>query len=501
MSRQEDRVDIMTRRQAALVLTLGIVAFAAREAGQRVSRNQVAAIAATGPTADSVRQAAYGPAAETCPPEASLLGVEDSIQAAIDQSPPGSSFCIQPGVHRLSAPIEPKNGDTLVFQRGAVLNGSQLVTDWSFDGRFWVSGHQTQSFPKEQDAPCEVNPVACEYEDLFMDGKPLVRKLSVSGLRPGQFYFDEDADKIYVRDVPRAHRFEATITPIAIVALGHPDVTVRGATIEKFAYHGIVSSAHWVLERNEIRYCHSHGLKVYDGTEVTNNYIHHNGDMGVFGYGDHLLFQGNQFAFNNYLNFGKIAGYWHAGASKIWGGDGTVVRDNWSHHNIGDGWWFDTDNVNVIVERNLFEYNARYGLFYEASQRGVIQHNVVNSNRQGGVWVSASRGVEVANNDFEFNDGFSLGISDSRDDASMTYGVFELSEFHAHDNVIKLRNGQVGVPYGFLRLYSSGNRFESNHYYVGDVNQRWWRWLAKDQTWLEWQSAGNDLHGTLQTLP
>ncbi len=75
-----------------------------------------------------------------------------------------------------------------------------------------------------------------------------------------------------------------------------------------------------------------------------------------------------------------------------------------------------------------------------------------------------------------------------------------MADFHAHDNVIKLKKGQVGVPRGLSRVYGAHNRFESNHYYVDDLEARWWRWAEVDNTWSEWQSHGHDVNGSLERL-
>ncbi len=448
-------------------------------------------------TADTVPAANYGPFAITCSPNSVRVRDDQNVQSVIDQHPPGTPFCFSEGEYRLLQALRPSTGDEFVFEAGATLNGSQPVLGWSFDGTNWVAGEQRQTFPA-LNAPCENNPVACEYEDLFMDDRPLVRVLSLAEVAPGRFFFDEASDKIYVRDDPAGHEFEATVTGMAFEANGTADVTVRGATIEKFSYHGIQASTRWRIEHNEIRYCHSHGLRVGAGSAVSGNNIHHNGNMGIFANGEDLIFDGNQLAYNNYLNFGKKTGFWHAGATKVTGGKGTVVRQNWSHHNVGDGWWLDYDNIDNLVEGNLFEDNVRWGLFYEISQKGVIRKNVFRNNAMGGLTVNTSRNVTVSENSFDSNGGFTIGLIDANRGSSPTYGTLRLANFYAHDNHIGMNTGRVGVLSALERAYSARNRFERNHYYVSDTAATWWKWAGKDRTWSGWNALSHDDTGSLE---
>jgi hypothetical protein len=442
-----------------------------------------------------------------CPRRAVVVGSAESVQAAIDAHRPRTTFCIRRGERRLDRSIRPKSGNTLVFEEGSILNGSIPVTNWVREGGRWVATGMTHSFPSSDQVPCELNPAACEYEDLFMDDRPLVRVLNMAELEPGKFLFDEAADKIYIAEDPEGHKMEVPVIAHAIQAFNAEDVTVRGATIEKFGVHGIIGTEGWKVEGNEIRWVHSHGLRVFGRTLVQRNYIHHTGNMGIFGGGEGLVFEGNHLAYNNYLNFGREDGAWHAGAAKIVAGDSTIVRGNWSHDNIGDGWWFDSDNINTVVENNLFESNTRFGLFYEVSFRAVVRNNEFIDNgtngRWGGagVWISNSQDVRIHNNLFSDNAYSALSMSWVDRGSSPVYGPYEVANVFVHDNVIRMTEGFVGVAYGDEAIYSANNRFEGNRYVVTDPDGRWWRWQDEAKTWKQWQSLGFDTTGSVDTLP
>jgi nitrous oxidase accessory protein NosD len=468
-------------------------------------------VVAAGCNADGT-SSATGPAIDVptsanakCPPGAVDVGLDEDIQAAIDGHRPRTTFCIRSGERRLTQAIRPRSNNTLVFERGSILNGSVSVETWAPEQARWVATGMTQSF-SPYDVPCALNPAACEYEDLFMDDKPLVRVLALSELGPGEFFFDEAADKIYIADDPAGHKMEAPVTRQAIQASGAENVTVRGATIEKYAVNGIVASDGWRIQRNEIRYVHSHGLRVFGTTLVKRNYIHHTGNMGIFGSGQNMVFEGNHLAHNNYLNFGRDDGAWHAGATKIIKSDGTIVRGNWSHDNIGDGWWFDTDNINTVVEGNLFEKNTRYGFFYETSFKAVVRNNEFKDNGTdakwagAGLWISNSQNVRIHDNVFSGNKYSALSMSWVDRGSSPIYGPYEVADVFVHDNVIRMTDGFVGVAFAEPAIYSSGNRFEANRYVVADPDAQWWRWRGGGKTWSQWQSFGFDTTGSVEPL-
>jgi hypothetical protein len=454
------------------------------------------------------KKRAYGPTGVSCPPGATVVQPSGSIQGAIDQKPAGSSFCITTGEYRLRRPIRPKPGTALNFESGAVLNGSRVVSDWVSEGQYWVASGQDQSFEPHK-VPCDANPAACEYEDLFMDDAPLQRVLALSEVAPGRFYFDEAVDKIYIADNPAGHKFEASVATTAIEGPGIQNVTVRGATIEKFGVNGIVTGggAGWLVEKNEIRYVHSHGLRAFGESKVLNNYIHHAGNMGIFGSGTNLLFDTNHLAYNNYLNFGKAGGQmWHAGAAKIMQSKDTVVRNNWSHHNIGDGWWFDWDNTNAVVHGNVFENNSRFGLFYEASYDAKIFDNkLLNNGRSrkwsgSGLWIETSKNVDVYDNRFSGNRYSTLAFTWTERGTSSAYGKRELTNLYVHDNVFKLSEGFIGVPYGVPAIYSSNNRFVNNTYIVPDTSAKWWSWDKSMRDFASWKKYGHDATGSIKKM-
>src|SRR6266542_1515143 len=189
-----------------------------------------------------------GPAGVTCPLGVPEVGPADSIQAALDRYGQGATICIL-GEHRLTSALLPKTGQILIGE-GAILNGTKPVTDWARSGGSWMASGQTQSFPDPlpNGSPCDLNPMACQFEDLFRDDRPLIRVGSKDQLGPGKWYFDEAANQIFIADDPTGHQMEASAAAVGIAGNGADNVTADGR-----AHAGatkIIRSSDAVVRRN-----------------------------------------------------------------------------------------------------------------------------------------------------------------------------------------------------------------------------------------------------------
>ena len=78
---------------------------------------------------------------ELRPPSQAISPGED-IQARVNAAPPGTTFLLTSGVHRLQS-IVPRSGDEFVGQPGTVLSGALLLTTVR-SGSYWVAPNQTQ---------------------------------------------------------------------------------------------------------------------------------------------------------------------------------------------------------------------------------------------------------------------------------------------------------------------------------------------------------------------
>lgn len=77
------------------------------------------------------------------------VSVGTDIQQALTASAEGTSFCLKPGVHRLTKSLQPRNSQKINGEKGAVLSGSRLVsaTEATVEGVHWVLTGQSQQLP------------------------------------------------------------------------------------------------------------------------------------------------------------------------------------------------------------------------------------------------------------------------------------------------------------------------------------------------------------------
>jgi len=258
------------------------------------------------------------------------------LGAAVAASPEGATFCLRSGVHRVSGPVRPRDGQRLVGEPGALVSGAKVVTGFTRSGRDWVAA---AFLPRDPSTHGECATPGCAYpQDVFLGGVPLTRVLDLGDLEPGRFYQDFQANRLYLRDNPEGRVVEQAFAP-SILWSAARDVTVRGLVVEKAANQAQRAAIDneggggWAIEDNEVRYNHGIGIRG-DSSTVRGNAVHHNGQLGMSGHGDGSLVEGNEIAWNN------TAGYqclWECGGTKWAETRGLVVRGNWSHDNHGPG--------------------------------------------------------------------------------------------------------------------------------------------------------------------
>lgn len=429
----------------------------------------------------------------------------DDIQAVVDAHPAGTTYSLVPGVYRNQA-ISPKAGDVFTGPSGgdegrAVLTGAVVLTEFSRRDGWWVATDQTQD--GQVHGECDPEHPRCAYpEDVFFDDVPLLHVAAKGDLGPGTFFFDYDADIIYFGDDPRGRAVEVSTTRTAFLPTAE-NVTIRNLTIEKYAVPGQMGAigdqypaAGWVIENNEIRHNHGMGVAFASNTIVRNNHIHHNGQSGIGGNGENALIQGNELSYNNYAGFSRE---WECG-NKLSNQIGTTVIENYIHHNACTGLWIDIDNIDMIIERNIIEYNSGNGIQYEISYRGSIIDNVVRyntDNKKDWLWnsqilIQNSQDIEVRGNTVVVPDtgGNAIGLIEQARGSGL-FGAYIVKNVHVHDNKIAFTSplGKVGAGEdlgdGALFAHERGNVFSDNTYYASDRDAAHWLWNAQDLSLAE----------------
>ncbi|HIA80156.1 MAG TPA: hypothetical protein EYO07_08405, partial [Candidatus Marinimicrobia bacterium] len=256
----------------------------------------------------------FSTVSDTTPPEGAIeIFPGDDINEIVWNNPEGTAFIIKAGIHRMQE-IWPLEGNTFIGEDGAILNGSRLLTEFEQEGHLYYAENQTQGDWYGGSDICQDGWERCNHpEDLFFDNEPLRHVTSLEDVALGKWFFDYDADRIYFFDDPEEHTVETSVTYFAFTNSAS-SVTIQNLVIEKFASMvmmgavGSTGGTGWLVEGNEVRLNHGVGVFARSESIVRNNYIHHNGQMGV-GTGTeeefrvtNVLFEANEISYNNYAH-------------------------------------------------------------------------------------------------------------------------------------------------------------------------------------------------------
>jgi hypothetical protein len=251
----------------------------------------------------------------------------DNIQSVVDAHPAGTTYRFRAGIYR-EVSVRPKAGDVYEGEPETVLSGARLLTGWIADGATWFVTGQTQQ--GQVHGVCQPSHPRCNRpEDVFVDGQPLLHVDALSLVTTSSYYFDYDADRIYIGQDPTGKMVEVSTTRTAFAPVAE-GVSVRGLVIEKYAIPaqmGAVGGQRprpgWVIEENEIRWNHGTGVRVGDDTVLRNNSIHHNGQQGFAGRGGGILVEGNEVAYNLWNGTSPT---WEGGGGKVTRSEGYIAR-------------------------------------------------------------------------------------------------------------------------------------------------------------------------------
>lgn len=478
------------------------------------------------------------------------------LATIVAKNPPGTTFCFEPGTYSRQE-IVPKDYDSFIAlqPRTAILNGANLLTlfyeEIAAGITYWVAAGPSRPGFVTQDA-CDSTHPMCNYpEDFFVDDQALLRQASLSAVTAsGECYFDYADSKIYFllapEDRPSAHRVEVSSTPAAFEGgLNKPPIppinhiTVRGLVVEKYAVPASMGAiggqnpgTGWIIDNNEARYNHGVGLRGRDQAQITDNYSHHNGQLGVEVSGTcleklcfqpqpahNVLVQGNEIAYNGYAGLAYNFG---CGGTTFTGTVGLKVRCNYVHDNLCYGLHTDFNNIHTEYAHNLIVNNQDEGIFHEISYNVTVYENTIKGNGQKGrgwlygaqILIGHSPDADIYNNKIEVAPG-GLGngiaiIQQFRIDPGW-YGPHHSTHNHVHNNSIT-HLGTVGfdgsgdtynpfAPADFFIV--AANKFDYNSYHVPDTSLRYWVWEGKGpwkpNRWSTFQGYGQELDGTVDT--
>ena len=464
------------------------------------------------------------------PDNAVYISVDTDAAWLVSRGTAGTTYVFEPGVHRLKRPITPHDGDRFLGSDGAVLSGASEVLPSGREAGLWFIDNLSLDISVH--GVCDPSSPRCTFRhDLFLDDAVLRHVATRQEVVPGTWFYELDTRRAFFADDPTGRRLELSFVPAAFQGTTD-DVVITKLVIERFANYAQwgaimaerISSSHtfgerWIIASNEVRQNHGVGIRAGSGAWIVDNFIHHNGQLGVSSFGPGMTrIESNEISNNNYAGYSQG---WEAGGGKFFRTDGLLVRSNFVHHNIGAGLWTDIDNVNTVYEYNIVEYNSGSGIFHEISYDAIIRFNVSNNNGVGigdrsyayvfgaGILVANSSFVIVHDNVVQSNWNGIVGLQQTRGDGAL--GPWVLRGLHVFNNRVSMSlhvdgidgNGHKGVAavsgvvqdHGDGEVFREeyGNRFESNHYEVGDLDVRHFAWGNSWLVFEDWQQCAGQV--------
>jgi hypothetical protein len=513
------------RRSCRVVLLAAAIALALCQCSRTTSESSSgsANVKLTGPKVGLTGP--VGPVTMSC--HGITITAADNVQQVIDANPPDTTLCLAPATYRLAVPLVPKRGDALIGQRGAVLNGSKVITAWKKDGTAW-SAHGFLTATPNTHGQCTTSAPLCTHtQDVFFDGTRLRQVASRAAVTAGTVHENYLTDTVTIGKDPQSHLVEQAVATSLIKATV-ADVTVENLVVEEAANEAQVGAIEsrgtsgqglggtgWKILHNKVLLNHGVGIGFAGHSAVASNLITKQGQLGFGSQGTGSLVTDNDISYND--SSGYSPG-WEAGGSKSWGTADETLTHNYVHNNMGSGFWDDGGTVNTIYEYNLIVGNWGAGIQHEISYDATIEYNEISGNGFGqhlgwawdaGIQIQSSGGAKLINvaGNVVIGNYNGIAILDSGHrvlEQPMPHGPHIVRNVWVHNNIIAMsgneHTGAVEDDKNNAIFSANHNRFNNNVYYLWSLTGSSFTWANALIPWQRWRGYGNDRQGTAWRL-
>ena len=145
----------------------------------------------------------------------------------------------------------------------------------------------------------------------------------------------------------------------------------------------------WIVEHDTIEHNGGAGVGLGTGSVVEDNCLTANQEYGFssFAGSTGVTLSGNEISYNDatgtYDHGGSSITCGCSGGGKFWHTVDTTVTNNYVHNNGNVGIWVDTDNAGFDISDNVIEDNYSEGIIYETSYNALISNNTFVGNALG----------------------------------------------------------------------------------------------------------------------
>jgi hypothetical protein len=145
----------------------------------------------------------------------------------------------------------------------------------------------------------------------------------------------------------------------------------------------------WTIQYDTIENVAGVGISMGSNTVVEHDCITDNGQSGIQSFGEsNLTVNDNEISYNDsagrYDQVNSPVQCGCAGGIKFLETDGAQITGNYVHNNGDVGIWLDTDNTGINISGNYIAKNYNEGILYEISYNAQITNNTLVENALGG---------------------------------------------------------------------------------------------------------------------
>ena len=376
-----------------------------------------------------------------------------TIQDALDEARvltatgAGVTLHIHPGVYRETLELinPPESGPLFIEAQGAILSGSDVFADWqpvpgnpNILQQAWPHSFGWEKNPWPGLMPIE-SP-GFRRELLFVNGVPQHQVLDFDQLTPGTYFVDEDQSMIFFHpenDTDARNLVEVSVRPATlrgahskmIRMVDSHNVRIRGLTIRHAASElfndpaiNVLGGGNLLFEDVTLSWNNGTGIAFmpFRGNEIQNLTLirllaNDNGTMGIGGGAVNVKIIDSQTNRNNWRGARFGATGWAPCGFKFAGMNGLHLINHQTMDNHASGAWFDTDNVNILIDGLISVNNFRAGISIEAERGPFLVRNSVFMGNGVGVSGFDSTGIAIENNVIADNLNKQLRIAGSTD--------------------------------------------------------------------------------------
>ncbi|RFS84678.1 DUF1565 domain-containing protein [Actinomadura spongiicola] len=357
-----------------------------------------------------------------------------TLGRAIEKARSGGTIVLRGGDYHETVTVPAGKRLTIqAYPRESVwFDGSSPVTGWRAGNAAWVREGWTARFDSSPTytagaAPSEdsdfrfvspEHPMAAHPDQVWIDGAPQRQVKTRNEVKPGTFYVDEGASRLYVGSDPRGHRVRASTLGEAITIRGKGS-RLRGIGVRRYATAlpriaaVKVAAPRVTVENVVVRESATTGLSVSAAhARVRRVTASRNGMLGVHAdQADDLRLESVRADHNNRERF-KFSPV--SGGIKVTRTRAVAVVDGDIVDNLGKGVWMDESVHGISLAGNRILRNAHHGVSLELSAKAVVAGNVISGNAGNGVKVNNTSGVRIWNNSMAGNDRAIEVVQDDR---------------------------------------------------------------------------------------